>query len=92
MGILVASWIVRITGIYLALGILFAVLFVWRGAGKIDPPAKQATAGFRLMIFPGAAALWPLLLWRWLRRSSHPPQERNAHRLTAGKRGQEVGA
>ncbi|KAA0231388.1 hypothetical protein EDS67_02240 [candidate division KSB1 bacterium] len=92
MHILVASWIVRITGIYLALGILFAVLFVWRGAGKIDPSAKQATAGFRLMIFPGAAALWPLLLWRWLRRSSHPPQERNAHRLAAGKRGQEVGA
>lgn len=92
MGILVASWIVRITGIYLALGILFAVLFVWRGAGKIDPLAKQAAAGFRLMIFPGAAALWPLLLWRWLRRSSHPPQERNAHRLAAGKHGQEVGA
>lgn len=90
MGILVASWIVRIIGIYLALGILFAVLFVWRGASKIDPSASQATAGFRLMIFPGAAALWPLLLWRWLRRTSHPPQERNAHPLAADSGGKEM--
>lgn len=92
MSILVASWIVRIIGFYLALGLLFAVLFVWRGAGKIDSSAKQATAGFRLMIFPGATALWPVLLWQWLRRGSHSPQERNAHRLAAGKHGQEVGA
>lgn len=90
MGILVASWIVRIIGIYLALGILFAVLFVWRGAGKIDPSAGQASAGFRLMIFPGAAALWPLLLWRWLRGTSHLPQERNAHRLAADSGGKEM--
>lgn len=90
MSILVASWIVRIIGIYLTLGLLFAVLFVWRGASKIDPSAKQATAGFRLMIFPGAAALWPLLLWRWLRRGSHPPQERNAHRLAADNSAKEM--
>lgn len=92
MSILVASWIVRIIGIYLALGILFAVLFVLYGANKIDPSAKQVTGGFRLMIFPGAAALWPVLLWRWLRRSSHPPQERNAHRLAADNSGKETGA
>lgn len=85
MSILVASWIVRIAGLYLALGMLFAVFFVYWGANKIDPSAKQATAGFRLVIFPGATALWPLLLWRWLRGASHPPQERNAHRHAAAQ-------
>ncbi|HEX2464742.1 MAG TPA: hypothetical protein VHR17_08950 [Thermoanaerobaculia bacterium] len=68
--------------IYFAIGLLFAVFFAWRGAGAIDPAARGGTIGFRLLILPASALLWPLLLRRWLRRSP-PPLERNAHRDAA---------
>lgn len=54
-------------GVYLAIGALFAPMFSGRGAGAIDPNARAATWGFRVLVLPGAAALWPLLMLRWLR-------------------------
>ena len=84
--IAVAEAIVLVVEIYFAIGLLFAVLFVWRGAGVIDPAALEGTIGFRLLILPASALLWPLLLRRWLRRSP-PPLERNAHRDAAASGG-----
>lgn len=52
--------------IYMGIGAIFGVIFVWRGASAIDHAAQSSTWGFRIMILPGAAALWPLLLRRWL--------------------------
>lgn len=57
---------------YAALGLLFAVAFALRGAARIDPDAAHGTWGFRLLILPGAAALWPLLALRWMRARSGP--------------------
>jgi hypothetical protein len=51
---------------YTAIGLLFAIAFVTVGIGRVDPVAKESGIGFRLMIFPGVAALWPFLLKRWL--------------------------
>ena len=60
------AWIVVIgAGIYLLPGVLFALPFVLRGAGRIDRAAVEGSLGFRLLIVPGAIALWPLLLQRW---------------------------
>ena len=63
----IASSIVILAAIYAALGIVFAVLFAIRGAAVIDPGAEKAHWAFRFLIIPGAAALWPILLRRWLR-------------------------
>lgn len=52
---------------YGAMGLVFACAFVMRGAGMLDPAAAKSGVGFRLMILPGSAALWPLLLLRWMR-------------------------
>ena len=52
---------------YALVGMLFAVAFVLKGAARLDPDAVGATWGFRVLIFPGAAALWPWLLARWVR-------------------------
>jgi len=52
--------------IYAAIGVLFAMAFVGAGVNRIDPIARNSTVGFRVMIFPGAAALWPFLLARWI--------------------------
>ena len=79
----VATWIVRVAGAYLFLGLLFAVPFAFRWVGRTDPVARQGTGGFRLLLIPGAMALWPLLLRRLLQGQTLPPMERNAHRSRA---------
>jgi len=83
MSLIAAAWIVRLLEGYLAIGLLFAVPFALVGAGRLDEVARRGTPGFRLLIIPGAAALWPLLGWRWLSGRTAPPRERNAHRDTA---------
>ena len=59
--------IVTISEAYAAAGLVFAVAFAARGAGHLDGAARNGSTGFRLVILPGAAALWPLLLVRWAR-------------------------
>ena len=78
----IATWLVNILAIYSAVGIVFAIAFVWKGAAKIDPAAVAGTWGFRLLILPGAAALWPILARRWL-AGQGPPEEINPHRTAA---------
>ncbi len=65
---------------YAAAGTLFAIAFVSRGVQKVDEQARGAGLLFRLFIFPGSAAFWPLLLRRWLSATGEPPEERNPHR------------
>ncbi len=77
---IVAQWIVNLMMVYAAVGFLFAVIFVLYGVGRIDPAAKDSSAGFRFLILFGSAALWPLLLIRWLGGHYHPPIETNDHR------------
>ncbi len=78
-----ANWIVGALGVYVAVGLLFAIAFVSAGAARIDPGARRASLGFRLLILPAAAALWPLLARRWLGGQHEPPAESNAHRMAA---------
>ncbi len=92
MSIALATWLVNLTIAYAAVGCLFAVPFVLRGAAAIDPAARQGSWGFRLLILPGAAAFWPLLAWRWLRGVEEPPEESNAHRCAARRDAAQRGA
>jgi hypothetical protein len=62
-----AEWLVNVLTAYGILGIWFAIMFVTKGIGRVDLVAKGSKAGFRLIVFPGVAALWPLLLARWIR-------------------------
>jgi hypothetical protein len=51
-------------------GAIFAIAFVAAGLPRVDPVANHAPLGFRLIVMPGVAALWPLLLMRWITGSS----------------------
>ncbi len=62
-----AEWILTIVAAYLLVGGLFAIAFVSAGVSRVDHAAKGAPLGFRLLILPGAAAMWPLMLLRWIR-------------------------
>jgi hypothetical protein len=55
--------VVSVAG-YLVAGVLFAIPFAVRWAGRLDPAARAGTWGFRAMILPGAVLLWPLLAAR----------------------------
>lgn len=64
---------------YLLLGVVFALVFVFKGVQKLDPDARQGSRGFRLIIIPGCALFWPILLRRWMRGTS-TPEEYSRHR------------
>jgi hypothetical protein len=83
MPVSLAHLVVLVAGVYLAIGLAFALIFVLRWAGRVDPAAQDGTLGFRLLILPGSALLWPLLAARLLRGTTESPEERNAHRLAA---------
>ena len=78
-----ASLLVWFILVYAGLGALFAGPFVAKGVEVIDPMARGASWGFRLLILPGSMLLWPLLLKRWAGGSVSPPVETNAHRRGA---------
>ena len=69
--------------IYAALGLIFAGIFVSAGVQKVDTEAQGPGVGFRLLIMPGAAAFWPMLLARWVRGRSETPIEKNPHRISS---------
>lgn len=62
-----AQLILSATGVYLGIGLLVAIAFVWRGVKRVDPGANGASPWFFVLIVPGVAALWPVMLGRWLR-------------------------
>lgn len=63
-----AQLLVQTITIYAAVGAVFAVVFLWRWVGQLDTAAEHGTWGFRMLVFPGVAALWPLFAVRLIRR------------------------
>jgi hypothetical protein len=50
---------------YVAVGIAVALAFVAVGVTHLQP--MPVTVGARIMLLPGAFALWPVVLARWLK-------------------------
>lgn len=68
-------WIQTVVVTWLALGTLVAVPFLAFAAGRVVEGAAGSSLMFRLMMVPGGALLWPVLLHRWItagRRDGHP--------------------
>ncbi len=57
--------------VYSVIGLVFGLAFVFVGYKKIDRTAEGAGIGVRLLWLPAALALWPLVLFRWLRPLTH---------------------
>lgn len=72
MTVELAGWIVGVLEGYLAVGAVFGLAFVARGVSRIDPAALGMPLAARVLIFPGVAALWPLMLVKWLRQRVPP--------------------
>jgi hypothetical protein len=85
MSAAIASAILLTAGLYLAVGLVFALAFVFSGIERIDPGARGSSLGFRLIVLPGAATLWPVLALRWLGGASGPPEQTDAHARAAAR-------
>jgi hypothetical protein len=57
--------------LYAAAGIGIGLGFVAFGATRVLP-GTSFSGGARVLIFPGAAVLWPYVLYRWLRSAFLP--------------------
>lgn len=65
----VAVIFVNLFQLYLLLGFLFGLFFVFKGVQKVDPVADHTSWRFRLLILPGTMALWPILLNKWIKKN-----------------------
>lgn len=67
-------WLQTIVMTWLATGVLVAVPFLAFAVGRLVEGAAGSSLLFRLMMLPGAALLWPVVLHRWMtagRRGGH---------------------
>ncbi len=53
-----------ILGIYFAIGLLFGLYFLLKGATKIDPLMLDTKKKVRVLLLPGVIATWPFLIGR----------------------------
>lgn len=58
----VVNWIAYGLGVYVLIGLVFALWFVTRGIR--EAPIEGKAIILRLMLMPGALLLWPLLIIR----------------------------
>ncbi len=64
-----ADWILAAFAGYAAVGVIFAVVFLAIGVRRVDPAARSGHPMFYVAVFPGVAALWPVMAVKWWRRS-----------------------
>ena len=50
--------------LYLAIGLVVSVPFALIWSKRIEPAVQSSTLGFKLIVVPGAAMLWPYMLVR----------------------------
>jgi hypothetical protein len=66
----VATILLGALALYLAVGLVAGLAFVVFGVTAVQ--SAPATVGARILFLPGAVALWPIVLSRWLRSRSSP--------------------
>ncbi len=61
----VVALLLNALAFYAGIGVAVALAFAAVGVTRVQPAAMSL--GARILILPGAAALWPYVLWRWVR-------------------------
>ena len=60
----VVAFLLWLLALYAVIGVMAALAFVTFGVTRVQPGA--VSLGARVLILPGAAALWPYVLGRWI--------------------------
>ena len=58
---------ITILEIYFLIGILFGIVFIFKGIGQVDEDAKGSSIATRLLLLPGSIAFWSVLLIKWIK-------------------------
>jgi hypothetical protein len=66
----IVALLLNALALYAVAGAVTAVAFAALGVTRVQP--APMSLGARILILPGAAALWPYVLLRWLRARSAP--------------------
>ena len=61
----IVAFLLDALALYAVIGIVTAVAFVALGVTRVQP--APISLGARILLLPGAAALWPYVLTRWLK-------------------------
>ena len=61
----VVASILNVLALYIAAGVVTALAFVTFGVTRVQP--APVSLGARILILPGAVALWPYVMIRWLK-------------------------
>jgi hypothetical protein len=61
----VVALLLNALALYAAIGVVTALAFVAFGVTRVQP--ATLSLGARILILPGAAALWPYVLLRWFK-------------------------
>lgn len=75
MSLAAAQVVAAVVESYLLAGIAFALVFLPRGAARVDPGIGRSPVAVRLLLAPGVVLLWPVLARRWQR--ARPSQTRH---------------
>lgn len=69
-----ANYIVLALAGYIAIGALVGLIYMFGGAGKIDPAAKGKGLPLRVraLILPGVIGLWPVMLVKLFAQTEPP--------------------
>ena len=64
--------LIYFTYIYLIIGLLtYLILVLAKKLQKIDEDTSNTGIGFKLLILPGMLVLWPLLLFKLLKKQNN---------------------
>jgi hypothetical protein len=58
--------ILLLVGLYMGVGLLFGLAFIFWGVERLDHATKGTSWLFRLILLPGSIALWPWLTRGWI--------------------------
>ena len=69
-----AETLVLAIGLYFAIGFLVGLVYMFGGAGRIEPAAKGKglPVRVRFLILPGIIGLWPLMLIKLIAQKAPP--------------------
>ncbi|MEO6722863.1 MAG: hypothetical protein ABIN67_21025 [Ferruginibacter sp.] len=66
----IVSILLWIIFIYLCCGMVFAIVLLASGIGKIVEGAQDSSLGFKVLVIPGIIVFWPALLQKWIKLQS----------------------
>jgi hypothetical protein len=59
--------VLQLAAVYAGIGLVLGLAFIAFGVTRVLPRQPPVSAGARLLLLPGVAALWPYVLVRWVK-------------------------